>query len=300
MGMAGQNMPRIGPDGTVIKPDLVIWPKPVQDAVIADVQTWRGEPTTLDVLYTQENIWLLEGLLRIIANVNQKVGATANFQCTVKRIDFIRIGRTAVGRVGTIDPPVSSMPMASAGGMDAGMMGSAMDMGSSAEGSSDAGMMGGMMDMGSSAEGGDAGMGGMAPMTIDPANGRYVDAAYKPLTGDDLRSKMKSESPEDAYFAVAKRVPVRMRFLVDQRRLQSLLAECGNANLMLEIRQLRIGDTMPAPASGMGMGMGMGMMGGSSGAGASMDMPGMGGGYGSEGGAMGGMAAEHRSAAMAT
>lgn len=257
-GMGGPNMMnRIGPDGRLITPDLVNWYKPVQDAVIADVQTWRGtRPTTLDVLYTQENIWILEGLLNIIGNVNRKVGATANFQCTIKRIDFLRIGRTAVGRVGKIDPP-PVLGGAAGGGMSTSMgeMSAGLEEGEGADAESGGGMSSALAEASTSEDGGDGG-GGMAPLTIDPANGRYVDAAYKPLTGDDLRTKMKSESPEDAYFAVAKRVPVRMRFLVDQRRLQSILAECGNANLMLEIRQIRIGDTAPAPAAGTGGGSG--------------------------------------------
>ena len=302
MGMGGPGMTR-GPDGKTIAPDLVVWPKPVQDAVIADVQTWRTElPTTHDVLYTQENIWILEGLLKIISTVNQKVGATANFQCTIKRIEFLRIGRTAVGRVGTIDMPGRAGGGGMGSGMGSGMEGSSE--GGAIEGDamgSSAGMMGssgmggdmGGMGMGGSGEEG-SGMGGMTPMTIDPANGRYVDAAYQALTGEDLRSKMKSESPGDAYFAVAKRVPVRMRFIVDQRRLQSVLAECGNADLMLEIRQIRIGDTTPAPASGMG---GMGSRGlsgdgagGMGGYGGDMAMGGMPGGMGGMGmGGMGGM-----------
>ena len=287
-GMGG-NGPRIGLDGKRIEPDLVIWPKAVQDAVIADVQTWRSPlPTTHDILYTQENIWILQGLLNIIRNVNEKAGATATFQCTIKRIDFLRIGRTAVGRVGMIDPPPSSgmsmgmgMGMGGDGGMmsEGGMMEEAGMMGDGGMGADMAGMAG-MGGMGGE-EGGEGG--GGVPLTIDPANGRYVDAAYKPLTGDDLRTRMKSEAPEDAYFAVAKRVPVRMRFLVDQRRLQSVLAECGNANLMLEIRQIRIGDTVPAAVSA-----GMGGMGGMMGASGMMGgMPGVGGVGGADGGGIG-------------
>ena len=254
------------------KPDLVTWPKAGQDAVIADVQTWRTKyPSTHDVLYTQENIWILKGLLEIIAQVNQKANAVANFQATVKEIEFLRIGRSAVGKVGTIDrPTVGGMQgMGMDAGMESGSMmgssdmgGSDIDMATSSMGSSDMGSSG---MGGSNMESGADGMMGMVAATPDPANGRYVDAAYAPLTGDDLRAKMKSSSPEDAYFAVAKRVPVRLRLKVDQRRIQTLIAECGNANLLFEIRQIRIGDTIPAPASGAGSGYGMSAYGGGSG-----------------------------------
>ena len=96
---------------------------------------------------------------------------------------------------------------------------------------------------------------------------------------------MQSSSPEDAYFAVAKRVPVRMRFSIDQRKVHEFLANCGSADLMLEIRQVRIGDTEPAAAAGTGGGLNYGegmvqMEGASMG---SMD----GGGYGSGAAALG-------------
>lgn len=259
--------------GVPVNTDLVIWPKPVQDAVFADIQMWRGQvPTTHEVLYTQENIWILEGLLKIIAQVNAKANAVANFQATVKEIEFLRIGRSAVGRVGSIDRPgvagmgayggsssMMGMGMDSADMESSGMESSGMDSSAGMENS------GGMSGMDSGGE--NSGEYGMVAATPDPANGRYVDAAYAPLTGDDLRTKMNSSSPEDAYFAVAKRVPVRMRLKVDQRRIQTLVAECGNADLMFEIRQVRIGDTTPAPAPGSNAGYGGSVYGGDSGMG---------------------------------
>lgn len=272
MGGYGGAMGGYGPQ-VQASTDLVVWPKQVQDAVFADVQMWRGPvPTTHEVLYTQENIWILEGLLKIIAQVNARANAVANFQATVKEIEFLRVGRSAVGRVGTIDRPgvagggmggygssMGGIGMDSAGmegGMDSGSMGEMASSGGEMPSGGDGGMSGG--------EGEEGGMSGMVAATPDPANGRYVDAAYAPLTGEDLRTKMKSSSPEDAYFAVAKRVPVRMRLKVDQRRIQTLIAECGNADLMFEIRQVRLGDTTPAPASGAGGGYGMNIYGGGS------------------------------------
>ena len=67
--------------------------------------------------------------------------------------------------------------------------------------------MGGLGGPGSDPYGG----GGAAGPSSDPANNRYVDAKFAPVSGDDLRTKMQSSAPEDAYFAVAKRIPIRMR-----------------------------------------------------------------------------------------
>ena len=88
-------------------------------------------------------------------------------------------------------------------------------------------------------------------MSTDPAFGRYVDGTYQPLDPAKLRSALTSKSKEDALLAVAKRMPVRMPFRVDQRKLNKVLAECGNSKLPVEVRQVRI--NRPAD-SGMGMG----------------------------------------------
>ncbi len=51
---------------------------------------------------------------------------------------------------------------------------------------------------------------------------------------------MKSSAPEDAFFAVAKRVPVRLRVKMDQSKLALLLAELGNGLMMIEVKQVRV------------------------------------------------------------
>lgn len=314
-GMGGMYGMGMGVAGFAMLPrDLVIWPQPVQDTLMRELQLWNGpRPTTHDILYTQENIWILEGLLNIIKNVNGD--AQENFEAPIKRIDFLRIGRPAGGRAGVIESVMGmgmggmygdgmgGMGMDGMGGMGMGMEGSmdggmGMDSGMGMDGGMgmDTGFMAGAegdMGAGMGAEGADYSGFGMMPMVMDPAGGRYVDSDYKPIMAEDLRAKMESASPEDAYYAVAKRVPVRMRFLMDQRKIQTLLSECGNADLMFEPRQVRLGQTTPAAVgSSMSFGgmMGGGMMDGGMGMPGS-DMPGMGaeGGYGGGYDAMSGM-----------
>ncbi|MFO1064105.1 MAG: hypothetical protein U0892_09605 [Pirellulales bacterium] len=236
-------------------PDLVTWLKPSQDKLLSEVQMWKGEePNTLEILYTQENIWVLEGLLNIIAKVNE--GARANFQTKIKEIEFIRIGRPAVGNVGTIDRPNAggAVGMMGSGGMTPGGIGMGMtedgSMGADMA-SSDGGSGSGSMYAGEGGEGA-----GVVAVTPDPANGRYVDANFTPLKGEELRAKMESSAPDDALFAVAKRVPVRVRFKVDTRYLSDIVAEFGNAALLFEVRQVRFGKTIPAPSAGGGGGYG--------------------------------------------
>ena len=84
-----------------------------------------------------------------------------------------------------------------------------------------------------------------------------------------LRGALTSTTPEDALLAVAKRMPVRIRVAIDQRKLNVLLAQCGNSKLPVEVRQVRINRPPAAVgASGMGGGgYGGGMPGGGEGGG---------------------------------
>ncbi len=284
MGMGGMGMGGMGGYGQTAlssKRDIVTWPKSSQDELITAIRMWTGEnPNVYQIVYTQENMWILEGLLNIIKKTNGD--AQANFQTTVKEIEFIRIGRTAVGQAGDITSAARGR------GMPTGMEGYGQEMGGEEleSGSASASMTSDDMSEEKSS----------AAASPDPANGRYVDAAFKPITGEDLRTRMRSEDPSDAYFAVAKRVPVRLRLKIDQRKTHDFLANCGNADLMLEVRQVRLGNTKAAVAGGGGSfggggggmyggGMMEGMMGGRSGMmGGGMESGGMDG--GKEGGGM--------------
>ncbi|MFM7844947.1 MAG: hypothetical protein ACKPEY_12050, partial [Planctomycetota bacterium] len=116
-------------------------------------------------------------------------------------------------------------------------------------------------------------MGGMGGGEGDPLEMRYVDVNLLPAKAATLRTALNLTSPQDALLAVVKRMPVRLQLTVDIRKLNRLLAECGNAELPLEIRQVRF-NRQGAAATGGGGGMaGSGMSPGA--AGASMGSPGM-------------------------
>jgi len=216
---------------------LVTWDTSSQEKLLSDLFPWRGgQPTTLDVLYSQENLWILRQLMQIVATVNGDAGQ--RFQAKIRGINRISIGRSVPTVAGTISKP------ARAGG--AGAQG--LDM----FGGSDGGMMEGMpaMDMmGGSGAGmmGEGAMGGAPAAAVDPGDNRYVDTQGVPVTASQLRSALSSNSPTDAFMAVAKRVPVMMTFKMDQRSVPELLAVCGSVPLMVEVKHVRI-----LPASGVG------------------------------------------------
>ncbi len=228
---AGGGNPSAAP---VESDELVIWPSESQQELINAMCYWfspKDAPSTLQICYTQEDIWVLQALLRIIAKTNGD--ARENFQAAIKEIEFIRIGFQAMGKAGEI----------SGGSAASSYMGSMMP------GMSPTGSGGMPAGYGQAAMGGGSSDKTKASL-FDPADNRYVDAKFNPVSGKDLRSKMKDSSPESAFFAVAKRIPVRMRFSrMDQRKINDLLTECGNSNLVLEVRQVRV-NTAAAPAPG--------------------------------------------------
>ena len=74
MGMmsGGRRMGRQEVDITgAEKGPLVQWGPDSQQTVLKDLFPWRGSlPTTLEVYYSQENIWILKQLLQIVADIN--------------------------------------------------------------------------------------------------------------------------------------------------------------------------------------------------------------------------------------
>jgi hypothetical protein len=77
---------------------------------------------------------------------------------------------------------------------------------------------------------------------------------YDPLPPEKLRSAATSTDPTTAIYAVAKRIPVRMRLVIDERSLPKLLANCGNHEIPVEVRQVRI--NCPEGQTGGGGGYG--------------------------------------------
>jgi len=253
---------------------------------------WSGLPEklprTLDVLYAQEDLWVLNALMGIIKQTNGK--ATAGYEATIKQIQYIQLGQAVVPRSGQVQR-LTGGGMIGGGeggtggegsvGTSADMAGSAMMMGqqsggADAGGGGAAGAAGGGADMMGGAPGGAA--------VGDPANFRYVDNNFQPLEASRVRTALGPDNrdPANAFLVVAKRIPIRMGLTMDQRQINRLIAACGNSTLMVEVRQVRINRTSGSGGSAGGRSSFGGAGGGMGG------MGGAGGGFGGAGG--GGMA----------
>ncbi len=286
-------------------PDVVRWTRESQQTLLSQIVPWysKGQaPSILDIYYTQEDMWLLSGIMEIIKKANGD--ARENFQTVVREVEFIRMGQFASRNSGTLTPFASAgggMGMGSSGmmggGEEGGMGMGSMGMGSGGKGSGgmDGGAMGGE---GGSGMGMGEGSGGSADPAnaMDPADNRYISFAtetdFEPRKGAELRESIRTVSAANAVDAVAKRVAIRMRLKIDPSGLSRLITACGNADLLLEVYQVRV-NTEAAGATGTvggggGFGGGLGGgYGGMSGPGGGKPGGGGGGGMGLGGGGMG-------------
>lgn len=244
---------------------LVYWNPQNQRELQQSRFTWsQGEefeaPTTMEILYAQEDLWILQALMNMIRSANE--GATDRSRAVVKQIDFIRIANDAVTKAGKVAVVGATGQgatglLSGGGGYDySGSYSSGSPSGSTSGGStsgpvvpssssdgydySSVGDSGGGSGYGGYGYEMDGAVGRSADMRGDPAENRYVNRDFEPLSADQLRQATLAEDPGEAYLAVAKRVPVQLRLLVDSRRLNQLLAECANGELTYEVRQLRI------------------------------------------------------------
>ncbi len=227
---------RGGPEGGVEEPAdepdfIVVW---ADQQLIRDELAPRSTPSAKRIWKTQEDLWVYEALLQIIANTNKAAHADRFSNAAVRVIQSLEVGRAAAqasrgtGRIEMVAPPSEAGAMGE-GGEPRGRMGgegAAMDYGG--RGGAE-GMMGERYG-----EGGRGGMGGDAAADdLDLFNNRYVGADGTPIADSGDGS---------ATFGTAefKRLPVRMTLTMDQRWLPQLIAECANAPLQVEVQEVRI------------------------------------------------------------
>ena len=251
-------------------PVIVDWSVENQGKILANSFGWAsrgaGQPSLREMLYSQEDVWVLDSIMQIIKATNGD--ATHRSQAVVTAIESIDIGGAAKATVGEI----TAVEDPNGGDEEDGgvFMGGGGDFGY------DSGYGGGDMGFEEDFEGGYA---------FDPLEGRYVDENYLPLEAEALRTAAGSEDIAD--IAVAKRMPVRLRVKMDSRKMAQLLAACSNAPLTFEVHQVRVNPKASTTAVG-GMG-GYGGGGDGYGGGGGDGYGGGGGdGYGGGGGAYGG------------
>jgi hypothetical protein len=178
----------------------------------------RGTPSTWDVLYKQEDLWVYQALLTVISHTNTAAGATTvddNHRAAVQSIDEMKIAKdvssTNQSRGFKQFEGQASAPRGAASG-DLGEKPFVADQGDRA---------------GDSSRG--SGKLGDEDNYLLPIDGRYVDADGRPIRGTALVSLRDDE---------IKRLPIYMKLEVHQDHLDRLLIECANSPLTVDVQQL--------------------------------------------------------------
>jgi hypothetical protein len=171
---------------------------------------WERTPTTLQVKLAQQDLWVYEALLRIIAKTNE--GCEDNRDANIKTIVALEIAQRAVAsRQKEQDSVVKA-------GTDAKSAGGA-------GGAAGAGAPGASGEGGSGAAAKKKAAGDEADLMAD----RYVDQEDKPLAAG-------AKEP----FAEFKIMPIRMKLVIKQTFIPKLIAACANSEMPIEVRRVRL------------------------------------------------------------
>jgi hypothetical protein len=251
-GYAEETMRGVGPGQAEEEDYIVRWLD--QQLVYSELYV-PSTPSAKRIWKTQEDLWVYEALLRIIARTNEVAGADRYSNAAVREIESLEVGRPAAqasrarGRIEIVAVPGAVGEYGE--GTDPRMMGEGAV--PPAEGGGEMyGREGSMGGYGSEygAYEGRGEMGGDSALS-DAAlfSQRYLGPDGTPIaaTGD--------EGP-DAFGKEFKRLPVRMRLWMDQRWLPQLITECANAPLQVEVKEVRINPSESGGEGGMRGGYG--------------------------------------------
>ena len=249
----------------------VVWNNPMLDITMQD---WGRQPQPFEVWLTQEDIWVYQALLWVIAKSNENVRengiplmqgvAGSSMGRNAPSLDLSgsvvkEIIELAIGQGAATELQGQSSRRLSAGGLGGdGMMG--MGGGDS--------FFGGGMGMGMGMGDSDGGMMGGAAMAEQARQaammGRYVDADGNPLMEPDFTGQFR-------------RMPVYLKLRVDQRYISDILVNCANSPMPIDVMWVTVNPSATqsfefASATGMGTsfdGGGFSARGGGGGGGAS-------------------------------
>lgn len=264
---------------------LVYWPESARNDFVSQFR-WEHDPTTLQVRYAQEDLWVLESLLNVIGKTNLDADGNPvkeHVLAAVKRIDALEMGKYVSVSLLSGSAGGDQGGMGGMGGMPGGGGAGGPGAGGPGAGGPGAGGAGGP-SAGGPGGGATGGMGGGQNADADP--NAQIDAELKENRFVDAKGKPLGAS-EKAPFAEFNMMPVRLKLLVDQDKIPHLLANCANSPLTIEVRRVQINPEGGGAGGGKGNSRAPSGMGGMRGGAGGMGGGGMGGG-GMGGGGMGG------------
>ena len=213
-------------------------------------------PLSIEIWYLQEDLWVYESLIRVLVETNKE--ATDNISLApVKCIEQMLIGKDASTAWATLKSlsligGISGDSMAASSSSTSASFARESDelsMDEDEEGPSV------MLPGGNRGKG----MGGISGLSTGSEalgeegvlnnilNGRYLDAQDNPL-----------EAGTAAPFAEFNRMPICLKLVVDQRRIQDVLVNCANCSMPIDIRHVRVCPDNNAGTGNSSMNMGGG------------------------------------------
>ncbi len=177
----------------------VDWDSASYNALVHQFESMETS-STLAVLLAQEDLWVYEALLRVIKNTND--GATGHATAPVKRIEALEIGKAAAKAWKDTAGNFLST------GQTKGSLAAPAPAGATSASGEDRNRQ-------------------------ELVEGRYVDDKGEPLSYD-AQSPYYAKHPYKEF----KMMPIRMKLVMDQRRLPKLLVECANSNMPIEVQRL--------------------------------------------------------------
>jgi len=222
---------------------IVFWDPEDQKQIVLTHFHWpERAPKLFEILYAHEDYKILEALLNVIAQTNGPVAARHN--AVITDIRSLKIGKRVLqdgtgGRFGAIALPEQGAGTGPGGlGEGGGLQGAPTPAPLSTPGSNAGGVMqpGGEGVPGVEGEGG-----GLGESEASALQNRYVDKNYLPLPASKLKEIAEQQSaPDDIYLAIAKRMPVLIHLVMDERKIPELLINCANYSIPIEVRQVRV------------------------------------------------------------
>jgi len=215
---------------------------------------WATQPKSIQVRLAQEDLWVYEALLRIIAKTNEH--ATSHYNAAVKRIEALEIGKQAAA----VFAQLYGQSLRGGGMTSTSGSGAYEDnvSGSAAEDEDGSAFGGPAMPMTMPGSfGGSPGF-GSSPGSYDPEAASVMPSAFGPgrmPAGGDIEEYLKMTLLHGRYvgkdgmplaatdtqpFAEFKMMPIRMVLLVDQRRISRFLVNCANSSMPVEVRRVSI------------------------------------------------------------
>ncbi len=182
---------------------IVIWDdaKKKSDSVLARLP---NNPTTLDIMVAQEDLWVYDTLLKVVRNTNNVGSDQDHYQkpashkvARIKKILAMDIGKDAVQSWNKCERSLFNLP-AEVGGTGAEVHIA-------------------------------------PPIPTAPTDrnsllvGRYVDDKGKPIL-----------DPSQQPYGEFRMMPINLKVIIEQKEIPRLLAECANSAMRIDVRAVRI------------------------------------------------------------